>query len=207
MAVRQLERVPMSRRLGLDRSQQERRLLLAEEFTRVRDRFSTAIDSAEFLYVHWPVPHPFGLEDPSSADRGAGTQLSRQPHGRGPAAGRCRGHAHSCGPMGSDHARRDLRPLAAHLVWEGSGAWTDEEQHATGGRQSPYVPFVVKFAGRHAPLLYDKPFTIALLYDVVLAIADGVVTNPSELAAWLDAHRGKHPTDVNAHRPARVAGS
>jgi hypothetical protein len=39
------------------------------------------------------------------------------------------------------------------------------------------------------------------------AAADDTITNPAELAAWLDAHRGKHPTDVNANRSARVAGS
>jgi Sulfatase len=207
IAVRQLERVPMSRRLGLDRSPQERRLLLAEEFTRVRDRFSTAIDSAEFLYVHWPVPHPFGLEDPSSPIAGrvpnyldnlaVVDRLLADVEDRLTRAGRW---DQITLVVTSDHSLRSW-------YWEGSGAWTDEEQHATGGRQSPYVPFVVKFAGRHAPLLYDKPFTIALLYDVVLAIADEAVTTPAELAAWLDAHRGKHPTDVNAHRGARVAGS
>ena len=207
IAVRQLERVPMSRRLGLDFSQRERRNLLAEEVTRIRARFSTALDSADLLYVHWPVPHPFGVEDPSSPIEGRAPnyldnlmvvdRLLAEMEATLTRAGRWDQIALV---VTSDHSLRSW-------YWEGSGAWTDEEQQATGGRQSPYVPFVVKFAGRHAPLRYDQPFTIALLYDVVLAIADEIVTNPAELAAWLDAHRGKHPTDVNAHRSARVAGS
>ena len=205
IAVRQLERVPMSRRLGLDLSQQERRSLLAEEVARIRARFSTALDSADLLYVHWPVPHPFGLENPSSAIAArvpnyldnlmVVDRLLAEVEDTLTRADRWDQIALI---VTSDHSLRTRH-------WEGSGAWTDEEQQATGGRQSPYVPFVVKFAGRHAPLLYDKPFTIALLYDVVLAIADEVVTNPAELGAWLDAYRGKHPTDVNApsFRPSR----
>ena len=100
----------------------------------------------------------------------------------------------------SDHSLRTW-------LWQGEGAWTEEEERETGGQQSPHVPFVVKFAGRHEPLVYEKPFTIALLYDVVLAMADGEVTNPAELAAWLDANRGRHPTDVKAPQTAGVGGT
>jgi hypothetical protein len=207
MAVRQLERVPMSRRLGLNRSIQERRSLLAEEVTRIRDRFGAALDSADLLYVHWPVPHPFGVEAPSSPIAGqapnyfdnlvVADRLLADVQDSLTRAGRW---DQITLVMTSDHSLRTW-------YWQSSGAWTDEEQRATGGQQSPYVPFVVKFAGRHAPLVYDQPFTIALLSDIVLAMADEAVTNPAELAAWLDAHRGKHPTDVNARRPGRVSGT
>lgn len=206
IAVRQLERVPMSRRLGLDVSQQERRLLLAEEVARIRARVSTAVDSADLLYVHWPVPHPFGLEDRSSPIAGRAAnyldnliivdRLLAEIEETLTRAGRW---DQITLILTSDHSLRTW-------YWEGSGAWSDEEQRATGGQQSPYVPFVVKFAGRRQPLAYDQPFTIALLYDVVLAVADGAVSNPAELAAWLDAHRGKHPTDVS-RRSARVTAN
>jgi hypothetical protein len=207
MAVRQLERVPMSRRLGLDPSIQERRSLLAEEVTRIRDRFGAALDSADLLYVHWPVPHPFGVEAPSSPIAGqapnyfdnlvVADRLLADVQDSLTRAGRW---DQITLVMTSDHSLRTW-------YWQSSGAWTDEEQRATGGQQSPYVPFVVKFAGRHAPLVYDQPFTIALLSDIVLAMADEAVTNPAELAAWLDAHRGKHPTDVNTRGPGRVSGT
>jgi len=207
LAVRQLERVPMSRRLGLDRSQAERRLLLAEEVSRVRARFSSSMDSADLVYVHWPLPHLFGLEDPST-----------------PIAGRTANYFDNLAVVDrlladfEDKLEREGRWDRTALVvtsdhslrtwlWSGSGAWTDEEERATGGRQSPYVPFVVKFAGQHDPLVYDRPFTIALLYDVVLAMADGTVTSPTELAAWLDAHRGKHPTDVKTGPPDGGGGT
>lgn len=196
LAVRQLEKVPMSRRLGLDRSPAERRRLLAEELSRIRTHFSSAMDSADLVYVHWPLPHLFGLEDPSA-----------------PIAGRAPNYFDNLVVVDrllgdfEDKLRREGRWDRTALVatsdhslrtwlWSGAGAWTDEEERATGGQQSPYVPFVVKFAGQHAPLVYDRPFTIALMYDVVLAMADGIVTNPTELAAWLDANRGRHPTEV-----------
>lgn len=207
LAVRQLERVPMSRRLGLDHSQAERRMLLAEEVSRVRARFGSAMDSADLVYVHWPMPHLFGVEDPSA-----------------PTPGRAPNYFDNLLVVDrlladfEDKLEREGRWEQTTLVatadhslrtwlWSGSGAWTDEEERATGGQQSPYVPFVVKFAGQHAPLVYDRPFTIALLHDVVLAIADGQVTNPAELAAWLDANRGRHPTDVKAGRPAAGGGT
>ena len=104
-------------------------------------------------------PHPFGLENPSSAIAGRAPnyldnlmvvgRLLAEVEDTLTRAGRW---DQSTLVVTSDHSLRSW-------YWEGSGAWTDEEQHATGGRQSPHVPFV------------------------------------------------KHPTDVNAHRPARVAGS
>lgn len=207
LAVRQLGRVPMSRRLGLDNSQAERRRLLAEEFGRIRARFDSALSSADLVYVHWPVPHLFGLEDPSDTTEGpapnyfdnltvvdrvlADFQNKLEREGRWES---------TVLVVTSDHSLRTW-------LWQGEGAWTDEEERATGGQQSPHVPFVVKFAGRHEPLVYDRPFTIALLYDVVLAMADGEVTSPAELARWLDANRGKHPTDVKAPQTAGVGGT
>ena len=197
----------MSRRLGLDGSQAERRRLLAEEVGRVRARFDSALDSAELVYVHWPVPHLFGLENPASTSAGrtpnyfdnltvvdrvlADFQDNREREGRWDG---------TTVIATADHSLRTW-------LWSGAGAWTDEEERATGGQQSPYVPFVVKFAGTHAPLVYDKPFTIALLYDVVLAIADGDVANPTELAAWLDVQRTRHPTDVTVRHATAGGGS
>src|SRR5690606_24535362 len=89
----------------------------------------------------------------------------------------------------SDHS---LRPR----LWRQYESWTEEEAQVTGGRQSPYVPFIVKFPGNHARYDYDRPFTIAMFRDVIDAIAEGEVDSPAVLAAWLDTHRHKHPTEV-----------
>ncbi len=204
LAMRQAERLPLSRTLGLESSIDERRQLLREELSRIRADVAAASDSADFLYVHWPVPHPFGVDDGSAAAR------ERRPNYLDNLV-----VADGLLSEFQERLTREGRWDAVTLVltadhslrsryWRGLGAWTDEEQRATGGRQSPYVPFVVKFAGHHAPLAYDHPFTIALLYDVVLAIADGTVASPADLAKWLDAHRGKHPTEVGPRRGAAV---
>lgn len=204
LAERQIGRVPLSRRLGLDNAHEERRRLLAEEVARLKAAALAVIDTAEFVYVHWPLPHPFGMPDSKRSVRGTAANYVDNLVLADELLGDVHQHLTRAGRWDeitliatSDHSLRTW-------YWEASGTWTDEERQLTEGRQWPFVPFIVKFRGTNDPLFYDQPYTVALLYDVVLAIADGAVANPAELAAWLDIHRHRHPVDPYARRQRRT---
>lgn len=55
------------------------------------------------------------------------------------------------------------------------------------------IPFMVKFAGQHAPLFYAKPFNTILFHDLVLEIFAERISAPNEFRVWLDANRASAP--------------
>ncbi len=195
-ARRQASQLPFTDQLTLDSIEDERRILLGQELERIEAEFEASFDAADVVYAHWPIPHPLGLPGAAATPdqpanyldnlRAVDALLARF----GERLVREQRWDDVTLVLTSDHS---FRP--GH--WDDTAAWTDEEEQATeGGRRFPHVPFIVKFAGRHAPLEFDQPFSIAMMYDVVLAIADEQVVSPAELGAWLDAHRHRHPTEL-----------
>jgi hypothetical protein len=196
LARRQVHLFPLADELQLDGTEDERRELLSEEFARLERQFDASVGDSEVVYVHWPIPHPLGLPNAApAADTPANyfDNLVAMDALLGRIEQRLRQRKEWDDVtliLTSDHS---LRPG----YWDDTEAWTDEEEQATaGGRRSPYVPFIVKFPGAHPPMEFDQPFSVVLTHDVVLAIAQGEVSSPAELAAWLSRHRNKHPTDI-----------
>lgn len=196
LGQRQLAKIPLANRLKIGRSDTVRRALALEEYTRIRAHAWSAIGSADLVYIHWPLPHPFGVQrrgpecsqgqsDPNYIDN---LMLVDDLLGEVRAKLRADGTWDSTMLiLSSDHSLRVRE-------WDDFQAWTEEEERVTRGRQVPYVPLLIKFPGQHPAFTYDKPFSIVLMRDLVRALAIGDVATPEGLAAWLDEHRHRFPT-------------
>jgi hypothetical protein len=198
IAARQAAKVPLLAALGLVHPQRVRRELLVEEFKRIREAARAAIESADFVYVHWPIPHPFGIYDAETGRVGAYDRATYLDNlvlvDR--ILGEFRSDLERAGKwdnaivlLSSDHSLRVGE-------WSGFRTWSRREAEATGGERSPYVPFLVKLAGEDRGFTYDQPFSILLTHDLILALAREEIRTPDELRNWLDANRGRFPLKV-----------
>jgi arylsulfatase A-like enzyme len=53
-------------------------------------------------------------------------------------------------------------------------------------RQGTRVPFLLKMAGQKQGLAYDTPMQTVVTKDLLLAIMKGEITQPGQVAGWLD---------------------
>lgn len=50
----------------------------------------------------------------------------------------------------------------------------------------PRVPFLLKLAGQHQGYSYSRPFTTLLTHDLILDVLQGRLTQPGDVARWID---------------------
>lgn len=163
-----------------------------QQYFRIRDRgYAEAVDSRiDFLFVHFPTPHPFAFFDRKRGDFSLTGSLdyfdSLALVDR--TVGEMRRALEQAGLwdttsllITSDHG---LRPN----LWRGRYHWTEELEHLTAAGQSEIVPFIVRVAGQDRRTVYDKPMSNVVTGQLALAILGGRVSSPAELAAWLDQH-------------------
>jgi hypothetical protein len=137
--------------------------------------------------LHIPVPH-----DPPIYDRARGElSLSVAP-----------GHGYFDNLALADRSLGELR-----RAMERSGTWDGTTVLLFGdhGRRTfdegvsiadPRVPFIAKLAGRREPLAYSHPFNVVLVHDLTLELLAGRIESAGQLAAWLDAQRGRWPASL-----------
>jgi hypothetical protein len=193
LAERRVQKVPMAAGLGWLRPDVSRRRLESQEFERIRASATRALSAADFVYVHWPIPHPFGIYDRQTGRMDVGmdaTYLDNLALADRVIA-EIRTGLEALGAwddavvlLSSDHSLRTDE-------WMGRPTWSTEEQRATAGRRSPHVPFMLKLGRQREALAYDEPFSILLTHDLVLALARGELRTPADVARWLDAHRSR----------------
>lgn len=162
-----------------------------QQYFRLRDRvYATALDrQVDFLFAHLPTPHLYAIYDRKRAD----FTLSDTTNYLDNLAlvdrtiGELRQQLEREGLwesttllISSDHG---LRPD----LWRGHYGWSREMEQITAGGRSETVPFILKLAGQHQPVQFEKPFSSVLTGDLVLAVLSGEVATPRDAAAWLDA--------------------
>jgi hypothetical protein len=148
----------------------------------------------DFVFVHMPAPHPFGLYDRARRDftlnplLGYADNLALVDR----TWGEMRRALEQAGLWDSTSivvtADHGLRPD----VWRGHLGWTEELERLTGGRQSERVPLIVKIAGESHGVAYDRPFSNVLCGDLSLAILNGEIQSTDDVAGWLD---GRMPVE------------
>jgi sulfatase-like protein len=167
-----------------------------EQYFRIRDRALTDIADPrlDFVFVHMPAPHPFGLYDRARRDftlnplLGYADNLALVDR----TWGEMRWALEQAGlwdwtsiVITADHG---LRPD----VWRGHIGWTDELERLTGGRQSERVPLIVKIAGESDAAAYDRPFSNVVCGDLSLGILSGEIRSVEDVARFLD---GRAPVE------------
>lgn len=73
-------------------------------------------------------------------------------------------------------------------VWQSSSLWTPELARLTEGKQSPYIPFLLKLPGQTKPFSYHRDFNTVVSGDLIGEILNGTISQPSQAAHWLDTH-------------------
>ncbi|MBZ5603960.1 MAG: sulfatase-like hydrolase/transferase [Acidobacteriia bacterium] len=154
-----------------------------------KQAFDAAVDPKfGLVFEHFPIPHLYGIYSRERGDFALNDKLSYADNLAlvDRTLGELRRDMEQKGVwdsttvlVSSDHG---LRPD----VWKGRQGWTEELQELTASGQSPQVPFIVKFAGNHQPVNYDRPFSAVVTADFALAILSGKISNPAEGASWLD---------------------
>ena len=162
------------------------------DYFEIRDRaYADAVDPRiDFLFAHFPVPHPFGIYNRKSADFTLNSSLGYADNLAlvDRTVGEMRRALEKAGLwdstsllITSDHG---LRPW----LWSGHLGWTPELDQLTGGKQSPTVPVILKLAGESQGAVYTKPFSNVICGDLSLAIVDGTVSTEAGAAQWINQH-------------------
>jgi hypothetical protein len=155
-------------------------------------RRAVADPSLHLILAHFPVPHPPAIYDRSRE------ALSTNPGG-----------SYLDNLELADRALKEVRLAmeAAHL-WEASAVlvtsdhwwrteqwnheplWTeDEAPFASKGDHR--VPFLLKMPGQNSPLAYDAAINTILTHDLLLAVLQGELSRPEEVAQWIDRRRSR----------------
>lgn len=143
-------------------------------------------------FLHYPVPHA-----PNIYDRRTGTFINNRNVREGyfdnvALADRCLGEL--------------WRTMEQRGMWDSSLVIISSDHHwrmntYDGKIDRQHVPFMVKMPFQHRPLTYNGRFNTVVTKDLVLAVLDGKVKTPEEVAAWLDRRgeggaRSDEVTDV-----------
>lgn len=137
--------------------------------------------SLGLVLVHWPIPHQPEIYNRFRNDftvRPDGTYLDNL--------------------VLADHALAEVRRVmeaagvwaTTHVLISADHSWRIPTRRVPIGgepRVDPRVPFILKIAGRQAPVEYRREFNTVLTHDLILALLDGTITTASDAVRWLDA--------------------
>ena len=192
MAQRQVAYVPLARRLGIARALGESQMKPPLHAITYRQTHQAAlraiVDSRlNLVFVHWNVPHLPAIYDAakdSLSNDLAETYLDNL--------------------RLVDRTVRDIR-----LTLENAGLWDSSTILMTADHplrlgngprwlrlprsvgnltQASEVPFLLKMAGQKQGLAYNAPMQTVVTKDLLLAIMKGEITQPEQVAVWLDHH-------------------
>jgi hypothetical protein len=165
-----------------------------QQYFQIRDRaYAGAADpQIDLLFIHFPLPHLFGIYNRARGEFTLNNSLGYTDNLAlvDRTVGEIRHAIEQAGLwdstsilITSDHG---LRPE----WWRGHMGWTPELERLTGGVQSETVPFIVKLAGENHGEVYERAFSSVLTSGLVLEMLNGGVDTPEEAAAWLDGKQG-----------------
>jgi hypothetical protein len=174
----------------------QERLLTREEYRSIHEHALQLVTDPKInvAYLHYPPPHMLSIFSRKTMDFSAAD-----------------GTNYFDNLLLVDRTIGDMRrALTAAGLWEQTtllvtsdhpmrvdmyriGLWDDEMEKRIALAPERHVPYVIKFAGQHQPLQYTQPFNSTATKELVLAIVSRQISTPEQLAAWLDANRGRFP--------------
>jgi hypothetical protein len=148
--------------------------------------------SANFIFLHMPVPHPDGFYDRHRADftTGSASYIDNLAladrylaHVREVLQQRGEWDSSAVVVMG-DHSWR------TKLVWSWSPSWTPEDQAAShNGEFDDRPAYIVKLPGQHQTARIDAPFNALHTRALFNELLHGRLRTPEDLAAWTSRQR------------------
>ena len=188
-AKRQAPMVPYSRRLGVIHVDDPlvNPSLLPVTYRQIHEAALHAIVDSRLnlVFIHWNIPHPPGMYDAAKDD-----------FSKGP------GTTYLDNLRLVDRTVRDIRlTLEKAGVWDGStilltsdhplrlNLWPASSMAPLSFgelTQTHEVPFLLKMAGQKQGYAYNAAMQTVVTKDLLLAIMKGEITQPAQVAAWLD---------------------
>ena len=142
------------------------------------------------VFVHLPVPHPFGFYDRRTgtwsatgsyldnlvlADRGLQVLLDSIHNSKQSDS--------TTVIVTSDHSWRVE-------MWRNAPGWTKEDAAVAPAQFDPRIPLLVRFPNEKQPLELDKPFRAIRTRSLISGILSGKVETPEALRAWAESDKG-----------------
>jgi len=162
---------------------------------------------AGFVLVHLPVPHHPDIYDPITET--LSVEDSRSYFDNLALADRAVGELRGALERAGLWDRSSVVVTSDHwwrAIHRGDWGLTAEESAVYGEGSNRRIPFLLKLAGHTAHSTYTKPFNTLLLHDLTLALFDGRVATPTEVATWLDRTRGQAPVPYLTPHATRHRG-
>ncbi len=140
------------------------------------------------IVVHWNVPHPPSIYDPS-------TRLLRDSRVNVTDSG------YADNLVLADRTLGEMRrELEASQSWDSttliisSDHWLRKSLWRYEGETDHRIPFMLKLAGQKEGITYEKPFNTVVSQELILAILKSEITSADGVVAWLDGHESKADT-------------
>lgn len=170
------------------------------EFERLRQAALRYIVDPQlgFVYLHFPIPHIYGIYNPATSRVEAGGTYFDNLQLVDKTVGELRSvmeQAHMWDSatvlVSADHSLRRDRDLLRHA--RDPEAVDFVSPGIVAGTEGRLVPFLLKLPSQQAGARYDAPFNAVLTRDLLLSVLFGNVSTPEQATQWLDAHRERYP--------------
>ncbi len=180
---------------NLSRKDVRQRRLQAREYQSIYNEAMKMLGNVDFLMVHLPVPHPFGIYKRQSGELGGfpnatyvdNLALTDRTLKDFRSALTQQGQWDDVTViLSSDHSLR-------MAYWAESTGWSDAERQAFGTTRARWVPFMIKLPAKQPAAIYDERFSILLMHDLIIALARQEIRTNDELRSWLDRNKSRFP--------------
>jgi hypothetical protein len=146
----------------------------------------------DLIFVHWPIPHPFGIYNRQTGH--VGTHAAND-------------YLDNLELV--DHTLVLIREaLETSRMWDSTALlitgdhpfrketwkdppWYDKAAHLLEQIENPRVPFLLKLPDQKTGMRYAGSFNLVLLHGISLALLRGEVSTAAEFVHWMDRHRAQ----------------
>ena len=144
--------------------------------------------SADLLYLHLPIPHPFGIYNRHTRQftTGPATYIDNLA-----LADVCLAHLRAQLEQRGEWDSSTILIMGDHSwrtqpIWLWSLAWYPEEQNASdGGKFDPRPAYIVKLPNQHQPAHIDTPYPAIRTRALINALMDQRIQSPQDLEDWV----------------------
>jgi hypothetical protein len=186
----QLQTVPFLQASGILGPETEERERRIAKFTALKQQaVRLAADrNVGLVLLHLPVPHPPGIYDRTRGKLSADD--SNDYLDNLVLADRTLGEIRSAMEANGTWDGTTILVSADHplrvTMWDEQSVWDNDEDAATGGKEHPYVPFLLKMPGSVKELEYTREFNSVLSHNLILAVLRNRLSAPLDVREWLD---------------------
>jgi Sulfatase len=143
--------------------------------------------SISFLFLHMPIPHPYGFYD---RNKKAFSTKHTSYIDNLALADRYLAHMRQLLERNNQWDSATVIVMGDHSwrtssIWKDSMTWTDEDEAAShGGEFDPRPAYIVKLPRQQTPARIDQPFSAVSTRPLLDALLQDHLQSPADLQAW-----------------------